>query len=51
MSGHASLTTTLRYMHAVDGVKEDAIDSLERVDARESGYFPARVRAFSASEP
>jgi integrase len=52
LAGHASLTTTLRYMHAVDGAKEDAIDSLERFDARESGHFPARVWAFSeGSDP
>lgn len=36
LAGHASLTTTLRYMHAVDGAKEDVIDSLERFDAAPS---------------
>ena len=47
LAGHTSLTTTLRYMHAVDGAADDALDALERFDAHESGHFPAQVWAFS----
>lgn len=54
VAGHTSLTTTLRYMHAVDGATDDAIDALERFDAHESGHFPRapiRIRHPNPSQP
>jgi integrase len=45
LAGHASIATTLHYMHVIPGAKDDAIAALERFDAQEFGHAEGKIWA------
>ncbi len=45
LAGHASIATTLNYMHVIPGAKDDAIAALERFDAQDFGHSEGKTWA------